>query len=335
MPRWTTLLGVVALLPACGARTGLDLGAGRPTPPPITFDAGCPEGDLTWLLFDIIGDRGFASAGVHAMRANGTAEHKVSLPHSPALFPSVSPDGSKLLYATCLPVDAGGVNNSALYLYDFGSGLEKLVVTTTDLTYSALSPDGKTVAYVTDYSLHAIAPDGTNDRTLLAGPNGCGTGYGHPTFTTDPHTVVYATGGIIGSIDIDGLGNMTLLTAIPGSFQYPNPAFSPDHTQIVVGLFCDQASPDALRVYPYASLPGATCLSGQVLVNVTEGSAPNMANDPSWGPSGLIAYGSGADVFTIPASGGTPTNMTATLTGEGGAVTASDPVWAPPCAQIP
>lgn len=333
-------VGVLALIAACGARTGLiaqDAGAtdaGEPDAP-VSFDAGCPQSQ-PWLLFDVLDYSGTASGGIYAMRADGTAGHAVTLPHGPAFFPSVSPGGSKLLYATSLYPDGGydGGNDSALYVYDFASQTSTLVAQTQELTYSALSPDGKTVAYVSGYTLRDIASDGTNDLALLVGPNGCGTGYGHPVFA-DSSTIVYGTGGIIGAIGIDGSGNQTLLTAIPGSFQYPNPAFSPDYQRIVMGAFCDPASADALRIYAYATLAETTCESGQLLVDVSNGAASNMANNPSWSPGGLIAYGSGQDVFVIDASGGTPTNMTAGLTGDGGTLAAADPVWAPACAPIP
>ncbi len=327
-------VSALALFAACGARTGLLASQDGGSPDAaVTFDAGCAE-PQPWLLFDILDETG---GGIYAMRADGTAGHAVTLPHAPAFFPSVSPDGSKLLYATSLYPDGGydGGVDSALYLYDFASQTSTLVVTTQQLTYSALSPDGKTVAYVSGYSLHDIAPDGTNDLALLVGPNNCGTGYGHPVFFSDSRTIVYGTGGIIGAIGIDGSDNQTLLTAIPGSFQYPNPTFSPDYQRIVMGAFCDQFTPDALRIYAYATLAQTTCESGQLLVDVSNGAASNMANDPSWSPGGLIAYGSGQDVFVIEASGGTPKNMTAGLTGDGGTLAAADPVWAPACATTP
>lgn len=325
-----------ALAAGCGSRTGLELPLAAGEAP---VDAGCSQGLPPWLLFDTLGGPDSGPSGIYAMRIDGSAGHMVTLPHGPALFPSVSRDGTKLLYATFLDEDGGtdipdGGDDSALYLYDFASGTASLVVTTSQLTYSALSPDGKTVAYTTGYSLHAIAPDGTNDRALLVGPD-CGYGFGHPTFAADSSTILYGAGGMVGAIGIDGSGNETLLSAIPGSFQYPNPAFSPDYQRIVVGAFCDQDSPDALRIYPYASLPGATCESGQLLVDVSEGSSPNSANDPSWGPTGLIAYASGQDVYVIDPSGGLPRDMTAELTGDGGTITASDPVWAPGCAAMP
>ena len=327
-------LSALALVAACGARTGLEAEGGGGAKP-VSF-AACPQPPLPWLLFDLSDETPGGKSGIYAMRGDGTAGHRLTLPHSPAFFPSVSPDGSKLLYATFETPDAGGATGRALlYLYDLAGRAATLVVTTPDLTYSALSQDGQTVAYVNGYSLHDVAPDGTNDRTLLAGPNGDGSGYGHPTFA-DSRTILYGTGGIVGAIGVDGSNGETLLTTIPGGLQYPNASLSPDRRQLVVGAFCDPSSPDALRIFSFASLPGATCASGQVLVDVSESASPNNgANDPSWGPDGLIAYGSGQDVYVIDASGGTPTNMTAALTGDGGLHAASDPVWAPGCAVLP
>jgi len=139
----------------------------------------------------------------------------------------------------------------------------------------------------------------------------------------------------VGAIGVDGSGNETLVNADPGALYYPNVAFSPDYTQLVMGGFCDETASDVLVVFSYASLPAAPCQSGRVLTAVTFGSGSSSGNDPSWGPNGVIAYGSGPDVYFIPASGGQPVNMTSGLTGDSGTITASDPVWAPGCATIP
>jgi len=329
-------LGLVALAAACGSRTGLDLGAGvGPSQPAQGFDAGCPQ--APWLLFDVMEHEGPIYLRIYATHADGTGGHFVILPHDHAAFPSVSPDGTKLLYATALPPDAGGGPDvdSALYVYDFASHSDSLVVTTSQLTYSALSPDGRFVSYVSGYTLRAIGSDGSNDHALLSGPSDQGSGYGHPTFAADSRTVLYGTGGEVGAIEVDGSGDRNLLDAIPGSFQYPNPAFSPDYQRIVVGAFCSQTSPYALRIYAYSSLPGTTCDSGQLLVDVNDGASFNLANDPSWGPDGRIAYASGKDVWIIEATGGTPTSLTAALTADGGTVQAADPVWVPGCADVP
>jgi Tol biopolymer transport system component len=242
----------------------------------------------------------------------------VTLPHHPAYFPSVSPNGTKLLYSTYIVTDDGGVDG-ALYAYDFASRTAQLVVRTSGTDYSAMSPDSQTVAYVNNLSLHTIAIDGTNDRTILLGPNDNGTGYGHPIFAADSQTVLYGTGGALGVIRIDGSHDEVLLTE-PVNL-YPNAAFSPDFQRIVAGVLCD------------ASLPGA-CASGQLLADVAPSSSFNAgASDPSWGHNGLIAYGSEKDVYVIAETGGAARNMTAAVTGSHGA--ASDPVWAPGCASIP
>jgi hypothetical protein len=323
-------LGIAALVAACGARTGLLTSSLAPEAV-VSFDAGgCTE--PPWLLFDYVDGM---SQGIYAMRASGADGHLLDLPNGPAFYGSVSPDGSKLLYATFMTPEFDGGNDSVLYLYDLASHTATLVVTTYQLTYSALSPDGQTIAYTTGFSVHVIAPDGTNDRTLLLGSMDNGIAFGHPVFTSDSSTVVYGSEGILGAIGVDGSHDVTLLGANPGSFQYPNAAFSPDYTQIVLGAACGVGIPDALLLFPYASLPGATCQSGTVLTDVSEGSSLNFANDPSWGPNGLIAYASGPDVFTIRPSGGTPTNVTAALTGDAGTSWAADPLWAPGCAQLP
>jgi hypothetical protein len=327
-------IGIVALAVACGSRTGLFLegsSGGALPDASVSFDAGCTE--PLWLLFNLRDDSSpTPTSGIYAMRADGTAGHMLSLPNPTAFNPSVSPDGSKLLYATYMASTEDGGVDSTVYIYDFASQSATQVVTTMGLTCSALSPDGQTVSYVSNYDLRAVDTVGTNDRLLIAGPNGCGTGYGHPVFESDSHTIVYGTGGIIGAIGDDGSNNTTLLEADPGSFEYPNPAFSPDYQSIVVGVYCDEIPSGTLSVYPFASLPGASCGSGHVLTDVTNGSSPNGANDPTWGTNGLIAYGSGKDVFVVDASGREPRNMTANLTGDAGAVTAADPVWAPGCA---
>ncbi len=337
-PGRTTALLALGLGVACGTRTGLDApvgsqGSARDASSdgaPGTVDCRAPP----WILFDLSNESAGGVATIYAMRADGSEVHRVPLPESPALYPSVSRDGTKLLYVSNAP-DAGDGGGAGLFLYDFATRSSTLVVTAAEIDYSAISPDGQTIAYTAGYSLDAVAPDGTDIRSLLVGSDTT-TGYGHPAFTADSRAIVYGALGVIGAIDVDGTNNQTLLTGIVGSFEYPNMAFSPDYTQIVTGIFCNQESPLALLIFPYASLPGEACTSGRVLVDVSASAALNMgANDPSWGPTGLIAYGSNADVYVIPATGGTATNLTAKLTGDAGTITASDPVWAPPCTPVP
>lgn len=322
------------LLFACGSRTELDETAAGP----VRTDAGvpigvvsnaCSDGLRDWILFEYF----TSDYTLYAMRGDGTGLHKVTLPHGPAFRPSVSPDGKKLLYGGLFssPNAPGVAAESALYSYDLTSHTSTLVRIVPGLSYSALSPDETTVAYVDSYTLRACNADGTNDHALLVGPDSNGTGYGHPTFAADSLTVVYGNGGTLGRIRVDGTQQEDLLTET-ATFSYPNGGFSPDRQTLAAGVDCGVGSLPALALFPYGALPAA-CTSGNVLTPVSSSSSPNAANDPSWGANGTIAYASGVDVFIIPQAGGTPVNFTAKLTTNGR--TASDPVWFPACATLP
>ncbi len=59
----------------------------------------------------------------------------------------------------------------------------------------------------------------------------------------------------------------------------------------------------------------------------------NSSANPSWGPTNLIAYADGRDVFVVDPATGARRNMTAGLTSEANG--AYNPLWAPGCAPIP
>ncbi len=296
-----------------------------------------------WLLFELSSE---ASSTLYAMRADGSDGHPLNLA-SQGGSASVSPDGTKIFYITFTaePADAGYLGT--LFAQDVGSGASQPVLTDpagsfqttyTALSYSALSPDGRTLAYTLGYDVHLVNPDGTNDRLLLQGSQDNGIVYGHPSFTPDSLTVLYGSGGNFGSIRVDGSAMSTLVTEDGPGPQYPNVALSPDGASVASVIGCaglDAGAVDTtLRVYPYASLP-APCESGKVVAVVDGGyfAAPNGCPNPSWGPSGLIAYNSGPDVYVVDPGGGFPRNMTAALTGS--SRQAFDPIWAPACAPIP
>ncbi|MGH7297283.1 MAG: hypothetical protein ACRELB_20255, partial [Polyangiaceae bacterium] len=164
-------------------------------------------------------------------------------------------------------------------------------------------------------------------------PQDAAWGYGHPVFVGSSSTVLYGFGGAFGSIHADGSGNETLVDEGGGGFGYPNPAVSPDLGRVVAAVRCPGDDQTWLRVYPYGSLP-APCDSGSKLAE-TQGfsSSPNEAADPAWGPTGLIAYADGTDVFVVDPAGGAPDDLTLPLTQ--GAGEAFDPVWGSGCAPIP
>jgi hypothetical protein len=81
------------------------------------------------------------------------------------------------------------------------------------------------------------------------------------------------------------------------------------------------------------ALAGDPCALGTKLATLIGAAASNEAANASWGPNGMIVYDDAANLLLVPASGGTPQNITASIT-TGGRV-AADPVWASGCAAIP
>jgi|HubBroStandDraft_2_1064218.scaffolds.fasta_scaffold49174_2 Tol biopolymer transport system component len=330
------------LVSACGSRTGLDItsssasaeaGAGpdatdgaQPqdaeldtTPPsdateePEASSCGAP-----WVLFSLLQiteDGGGQLAQIYARRADGTDGHVLPLPVSQVAFPSVSPDGTELLFAN--------YSLSALYLYRFGDGSYQELQTGGGVGYGAVSPDGRTVVFGDGKDLLKVSVEDGGEQTLVteSQPNAAG----HPVFTRDSQTVVFGATSVVQSVRVDGSDTQTLLSESNESF--PDPTLSPDYRELAAVVSC--GGPLELRVYPFESLP-ASCDSGRV---VTEVPSSPFYYAPSWGPDGLIAYAGNQDVFVVSSAGGTPRNLTADLTTP--ASPAGDPTWAPACTVLP
>jgi Tol biopolymer transport system component len=348
--RGATALVLGALLSACGSRTGLepfssqvDGGESRDATPDVDgSDApdapDAPEADVRdardvtvepdascgapWVLFTLIDnmvDAGTQTIHVYARRADGTGGHILPLPGSEAEHPSVSPDGTELLYS----------NNSIgqLFLYRFSDGSNQSLATAGGTFPGAVSPDGRAVVYSDEINLWLVGTgaDAGAERSLLKP----GHQAAYPVFTKDSSTVVFSAPYVVQSIAVDGSHLETLLTQ---SAMSPFVTLSPDYTELAAIVQCSDRpyhSPYELRVYDFASLPAA-CESGRIVTTVSI--SPEYLT-PSWGPTGLIAYSDGQDIFTVSSGGGTPADLTADLTAPLSA--ASDPTWAPSCAQIP
>jgi hypothetical protein len=212
---------------------------------------------------------------------------------------------------------------------DGSGGLEK----------AAVSPDNRFIAYGDVPDLRLVSFDGSKSSVLVTGPYDrgcCSWSYGHPAFGADSSTVYYSTIGRLESIRVDGTGRQLLeedqffSNPTIDSFVFPNPSLSPDYTAMVAQVGCDVSE---LRIFPVGSLPADPCATGTKLATVHTSSADNEASNASWGPAGLIVYEDGIDFYVIPASGGTPQNISAAITTNG--YMAADPVWASGCAAIP
>ncbi len=202
-----------------------------------------------------------------------------------------------------------------------------------------MSPDGKLVAYGFIPDLRLATIDDQNDHVLIPGPYNAGCcpwSYGHPVFSPDSQTIYFSTIGILESIHTDGTGLQMLEQdqffanpSIPG-FSFPNVSLSPDGTELVAQVACDVAE---LRIFKVGVLPGDPCTVGTKLVEVEASEASNEASNPSWGPTQIV-YDNNKDLFLIDPTGGTPQNLTQSVT-TGEESFASDPVWAPACAELP
>ncbi len=257
---------------------------------------------------------------IHARRADGSDARVLALPQAQASYPSITPDGTGLLYA--------GPSLQSLFLYDLAGGAEQQLDTTGQVGFGTVSPDGATVVYGDGNNLWVVGVGGALVQQLLVPSGSTPTGAaGYPAFERDSKTVVFAEGGALQSIATDGSGRATLLTE-EDSDTFPNPALSPDGLTVAAVVSCDLSTYE-LRTYPLASLPAA-CASGAVVTTVP-GSPPYY--DLAWGPGGLIAYSGGNDVFLVSAAGGAPQDLTADLTGPD--ASASEPTWAPACAVLP
>jgi WD40 repeat protein len=333
---------------ACGSRTGLGV-ASLETP---LQDGAAPDGDaagtndaadardvvdapaetdavdvidaprcgLPWVLFSLASatdDGAMESYQIYALRSDGSEGHVLTLPITQVAYPSVSPDGTELLYANA--------SLSGLYLYRFGDGTNGRLDTQGGIGEGSVSPDGRTVVFGDGQNLYLVGAgvDGGTEQSLVVEmqPNAAGS----PVFTQDSQTVVYSTQSLVQSIGVDGSGTRTLLTDTSRAF--PALTLSPDFSQLAVVVSCGGAP--ALRVYPLASLP-APCDSGRVVTTV-EG--PPDAYGPSWGPTGLIAYTDDKDIILVSSAGGSPVTLTAGLTST--TTRATSPTWAPACTVLP
>lgn len=323
MRRATPLLAIVLVLVGCGARSGLlveaeDADASGPTPcaqPPwIVFD------HAQWPILD-----------VYAMRADGSELRRLALPDGQALHPTVSADGRYLAYVPF----ADEAGSPVVVVLDLHTGRSQRVVLGSRITYPTFSPDASWIAYADGLDLRVARRDGSEARTLISGPLSIGAGrygYGHPIFV-DATTILWTTAGQSGVIQIDGSGRQTLLVSDFRLQPFPNPALSPDRTELAALNSCARTFTTELRVYALASLP-ADCATGRRIVDdLLPTSDRGLSPNPSWGPTDLIAFGQGADVFVVEATGGIPRNLTSSLTADGGAV--GNPVWAPGCTALP
>jgi hypothetical protein len=332
------LVGAGAL--GCGSRTSLDVTpfasspdaaadapleaaveAGDASDANDAHDAGLPCG-APWVIFALVPvgpGEGPDHSRLYAIRADGTGGGYLELPQPNGVYPSVSPDGTALLYSS-------GTFDS-LFVYHFGDGSEVKLLTSGQVGFGSISPDGTTVVYGDGANLWRVAADGSTPAQLFVPGTKVPSSLGYPVFTKDSKTVVFGALEAVDAVSADGTGLRTLLQD-PSSGTFSNPALSPDNLSLVVPVACtDNAY--ALRVYPYASLPAA-CESGTVIAPVD---AVSVDEEPAWGPTGLVAVSDGLNINLVDVASATETTLTGALTGP--STVALEPTWAPSCTSLP
>jgi len=230
-------------------------------------------------------------------------------------YPSASPDGRFLLYTTL----------SSLYLYRFGATSDLLVTRMGAPGFASLSPDGTRVVFSDGDELWLTSAMGGEVPTVLV--DGSGGPAGYPVFTADSQSVLFGSQATIQSIGVDGAELQTLLVD-PNGNGFPTPALSPGYQSVATVVACAVDSTFTLRTYALKSFP-TTCETGKIVTPVPQ---TVVAKGLAWGPTGILAYSDGEDVYVVSAEGGTPTKLTGDLTG--GHDFATTPTWAPACTTL-
>ena len=187
--------------------------------------------------------------------------------------------------------------------------------------YPSLSPDGKQLLFVGDEAGNRdIWLQRVGGTTALNLTRDCLVADTHPAFSPDGEQIAFRSERDGGGIFLMGATgeNVRRLT-----MQGYNPAWSPDGTEIVYSLGYFTDVPSNRSVVP----------SAMYVVNVQTGATRQLmtgdAVQPHWSPHNQrIAYwgihrGGQRDIWTLPASGGTPVQVT-----NGGSIN-WNPVWSP------
>ena len=120
--------------------------------------------DGSWIYFSSLG--GTSESYVFRAHLDGSGVERLSLagaPNTNDIFPSPSPDNSKVVYATTR--GGGSMDNPHLEALDIASG----VVTNLGAgTMPRWSPDGQWIAFIRVGAVMVIHPDGTGELQLSA-----------------------------------------------------------------------------------------------------------------------------------------------------------------------
>ena len=162
----------------------------------------------------------------------------------------------------------------------------------TSATDPSWSADETQIAFVDAVNGVSVAnADGTNRQPLGAGATST-----EPTFSPDGDRVAYAKTGDLWSILANTLGQEQHLTS--GSATDADPAYSPDGSELAFAR-------DSGSGYDIWTLDLSTATVQQVT------STTGDERNPNWSPDGstLVYTGANGHLFSVPATGGSPSDL--------------------------
>jgi Tol biopolymer transport system component len=250
---------------------------------------------------------------LYAALPDGSKEIRLTSNDVDDLEPDWSPDGRRIVFVTARDtVNGRPVGRGDLWVMaPDGSGQRRLFADTVSSQQPRWSPDGRRIVFTRHYAtapnfrLAMVNADGSGVLTLLADVND----QRWPDWSPDGTRIVFLSGDAIHVVGADGTGAHQLSTAAACPTQiYSSPRWSPDGTRITYtcagqyGVYLAVMNADGTQ--PVALTP--------------DGSPVTYASDdsPVWSPDGTrIAFSSARDgseyqMWTIPAAGGAPTQIT-------------------------
>lgn len=201
-----------------GAEDGLWLmnadGSGSRSIHALTSEAPEWSPDGRTIVFSGLGGPGTSGYGIYAIGADGGGLRLITAPEGGARYPSLSPDGSQLVYEGT----SGG-----LWIVDADGTDARAVPNAVDGQWPSWSPDGSRIAFSSPApwteadakdEIYTVRPDGTDLRRLTVAPNEDWA----PEWSPDSRRIVfnaYRDGNSeLYVMDADG-GNQTRLTFDP------------------------------------------------------------------------------------------------------------------------